>query len=55
MSFRMKEIIYEFSLNLKYENNTLSSAHKKILRYYLSNADGKSCQRLRKFLDKAIN
>ena len=55
MSFRRKEIIYEFSLNLKYENNPLSSADKKILRYYLGNINAKSSQRLRKFLDKAIN
>ena len=51
----MKKIIAEFSLNLKYDNNPLSSAEKKILRYYHSNTDGKSSQRLRKFLDKAIN
>ena len=42
-------------LNSKYTNKPLSSKDKKTLRYYLGNTDGKSGQRVRKFLDKAIN
>ncbi len=42
-------------LNSKYTNKPLSNKDKKTLRYYLGNTDGKSGQRVRKFLDKAIN
>lgn len=42
-------------LNSKYRNKELSSADKNTLRYYLGNTDGKSGQRMRKFLDNAIN
>jgi len=42
-------------LNSKYKNKHLSNVDKNTLRYYLGNTDGKSGQRMRKFLVKAIN
>ena len=42
-------------LNSNYRNKPLSNIDKKTLKYYLGNTDGKSGQRVRKFLDKVIN
>ena len=42
-------------LNSNYKNKPLSNIDKRTLNYYLGNTDGKSGQKVRKFLDKVIN
>ena len=43
-----------FYLDSNHKNRNLSNKEKKILDYYLGNADGKSGKRLEKFLRKTI-
>ncbi len=42
-------------LDSKYINEKISNKDKKILKYYLGNSDGKSGEKLRKFINKIIN
>jgi len=52
-----KQFIKKLNINLnsKYKNRSLSNSDKKMLNYYLGSIDGKSGERVQKFLNKSLN
>lgn len=52
-----KQFIKKLNINLnsKYKNSSLSNSDKKMLNYYLGSIDGKSGERVQKFLNKSLN
>tara|TARA_B100000900_G_scaffold411252_1_gene430572 strand:+ start:348 stop:1655 length:1308 start_codon:yes stop_codon:yes gene_type:complete len=56
-AYSLKDLAKKLSIymNSRYINKKISKLDEKTLKYYLGNTDGKSGERMRKFIIKAIN